>query len=391
MKNLSLPDASRICGDNASQPDINGLNCIAVRALVSLFDSERQLFARRVTLTKQGLRRDGVSRRRTIIALLGLRRLAHAGEKYPFDLVTMQEAVLSDVSWVKGIGDLGLLTWFAATSAPERLEALFEQFDFGTALKFYPDARQARTRGLAWFLAGLAHSKLARQPGLPDVTDIAVETYHRLENNQGEDGIFSHAGSPSSICEAFWTRCGMFSDQAYSIYALSRFAQAFEIEEPLGAAMDCVNSICALQGGKGQWWFLYDKRRPRVVNRYPVLSVHQDGIAPTALLALQEVVGHSFEKPISKGLCWITGANELGDDLRTLSGALIWDSISPSTRSTRYVEAALSFLGISRSTSEQNLRVCYEARPDHFGWLLYAFGKYGLTDGAVAAQAAKAH
>jgi len=27
---------------------------------------------------------------------------------------------------------------------------------------------------------------------------------------------------------------------------------------------------------------------------------------------------------------------------------------------------------------KQHLRIHYEVRPDHFGWLLYAFGKMGL-------------
>jgi hypothetical protein len=31
----------------------------------------------------------------------------------------------------------------------------------------------------------------------------------------------------------------------------------------------------------------------------------------------------------------------------------------------------------------------YQARPDHFGWLLYAFGKFGLRKNAISTTTAK--
>src|SRR5580692_5905560 len=61
------------------QLDMPALNSLAVQSLVSLFDEEAMLFARRITVTEQGLRRQGASRRGTMIALLGLQRLAESG------------------------------------------------------------------------------------------------------------------------------------------------------------------------------------------------------------------------------------------------------------------------------------------------------------------------
>jgi hypothetical protein len=61
---------------------------------------------------------------------------------------------------------------------------------------------------------------------------------------------------------------------------------------------------------------------------------------------------------------------------------LIWDAIGPRRRLAKYWESALGFVRASRATGLSNLAVQYEARPDHFGWLLYAFGKYGLADGS---------
>ena len=59
--------------------DIPALNALALRSLASLFEEKEKLFSRCITLTKHGFHREGTSRRRTIIALLGLQRLAESG------------------------------------------------------------------------------------------------------------------------------------------------------------------------------------------------------------------------------------------------------------------------------------------------------------------------
>lgn len=369
-----------VCSNVSSQPDVRALNSLAVRSLAALFNEEEQLFSQRIVLTGKGFRSYEASRKRSIIAFLGLHRLAESGFAQPFDLASVREAILRDKSWVKKAGDLGLLTWFAAVCAPDRLDEIFKEFDFETALTVYPDGRQARTTGAAWFLAGVAHARLVCPGSLPDLTDVAVDAYHMLHDNQSENGMFGHAALPGFPRETLYSRLGTFADQIYAIYALSMFAQAFHIEEPLESALGCANELCALQGEMGQWWFLYDKRTARVVSRYPVVSLHQDGTAPCGLLALEEATGRSFQKSIFKGLSWIAGANELGNDLRDGDRACIWDSIGPKGRIRRYSDAALGFLFSRRETEAGGLGIQYEARADHFGWLLYAFGRHGLPD-----------
>lgn len=371
--------------DGILQPDIPSLNDLAVRSLSTLFDEKEQLFSERATLNTGGYQRGRASRRHTIVALLGLHRLAECGAAQTFDLEAMQNSAFRDRSWVKTAGHLGLLTWFTAVCLPERLKTIFEEFDFERALGSYEDARQARTAGLAWFLSGIAHAKLVCPKVIPDLTDVAADAYRLLEENQGQGGIFGHAATVRFPRETLNSRFGTFADQIFSVYALSMFARAFQIEEPLESALACANSICARQGQMGQWWFLYDKSTGRVVSRYPVLSAHQDGTAPCGLLALEETTGRSFQKAIAKGLSWIAGANELKNksrnDLRDNDRAFIWDSIGPAGRMAKYLDAGLGFLMPSREIAVERLRIQYDARPDHFGWLLYAFGKFGLPDG----------
>jgi hypothetical protein len=363
------------CGSRLA---VHDLNALALRSLVSLFEDKENLFCRRVTLTKDGFYREATSWKRTIIALLGLQRLAESGATIPFDVALIRGAVLKDTSWVKSIGDLGLLTWLTAACAPARLGILLDEFDFGSALESYWDGRQARTTGLAWFLAGIAHARLVAPGTLQDLTDVAVDAYHLLQDNQSEGGIFGRAAFSRFFPQIFYNRFGSFADQMHAIYGLTTFARAFQIEEPLASALACANSVRALQGEMGQWWFLYDKRTCRIVNHYPILSLHQDGIAPVGFFALGETTGQSFDGAVHKGLSWIAGANELGDDLRNLDRGLIWDSIGPRTRMANYWEAAFSLMNISHGPRAESLQIRYEARPDHFGWLLYAFGGAGL-------------
>jgi hypothetical protein len=357
--------------------EISQLNSLAVQSLSSLFDEKERLFCQRIVLTEHGFRRDGTSRKRTMIALLGLQRLVESGATHPFDVAAIQDGVLKDTSWVASAGDLGLLTWFTAVCAPERLSAVLKGFNFDRALDTSVDGRRGHTQGLAWFLAGVAETRRA-SPQTPDLTDVAVRAYQLLLNNQSEQGLFSHMASPWSIREILARRFGTFADQMYAIYALTAFAREFDIEEPLESASTCANCVRALQGDRGQWWFLYDTRRGCVANRYPVYSAHQDGTGPTALLALEEATRQSFRVEVWKGLCWIAANNELGVDLRSFDPVLIWDSIEAQTRITRHWETACSFLHISKAPLVKGLKIRYEARPDHFGWLLYAFGKFGL-------------
>jgi len=366
----------------AAELDIPSLNALALRSLVSLFDEKEQLFSERVVLHGGRYLRDKTSRRQTIRALLGLHRLAEFGGTQPFDIAAIRDVAFQDRSWIRSAGDLGLLTSFAVACLPDRLGVVLDEVDLEKVLHSFEDGRQAQTTGLAWFLAGLAHAALARPEMRSALTDVAVDTYRLLRDNQGHTGIFGHSGSPRFPLGPLCRRFGTFSDQISVIYSLSVFAKAFEIEEPLESALACANAICALQGELGQWWFLYDKRTCRVVKRYPVLSPHQDGIAPCALRALGEATGRSFDKAISKGLSWITGANELGSDLRELDQEFIWDSIEPMGWWAECRRAALDFLIPLREVGADGLGVRCQTHPEHFGWLLCAFGNLGVPKAA---------
>jgi len=370
----SQPSAIELC-------DVRGLTALATRGLVSMFDADRQLFCHRLLYTEQGLVRDGVSPRYTIMTLLGLKELESAGTNSPFDIRAIYASLARNTAWIQGAGDLGLLIWLTAAFEPDRLGDVFQTFDCETALDRFSDAQQGRTMELAWFLSGLAHAVEASPKLAGTLTDLCVETYHRLEENQGEYGLYGHMSTKNSVVGRLRGRIGSFADQIYPIYAMSKFAKAFHVEDPLGPALECATAVCGAQGESGQWWWLYDTSSGRVSSRYPVYSVHQYGMGPMGLLAIEEATGQSFGEYIGKGLRWIYGVNELGADMRSGAQNLIWRCVLPRDKQTKYWEMALSAVRPpSKDMQVHSLKILYEQRPYEFGWLLFAFARNSQTE-----------
>lgn len=346
-----------------------------------MFDPEKQLFCHRLCWTKEGLVREGVSRRYTTMALLGLHALQKTGARCPFDTDTIFKSCASDTRWIDGIGDFGLLIWLTAEYAPEQLDDLFQRMDVESSLDRFADARKGRTMELAWFLAGLCHATIAAPCGRWPLGDLAADTYHLLQDNRGGSGLYGHLATTRSLSGILRGRIGSFADQIYPIYALSKFAAAFNLEEPLDLALECALVICRLQGSLGQWWWFYDAEAGRVVCHYPVYSVDQYGLAPLALFELERATGRRFQDAIYRGLDWIYGSNELGEDLRTPSGQLIWGCILPRSTRRKYWHTAESFIWPAQErVAAESLHVLHESRPYELGLLLCSFAKYGMTE-----------
>jgi hypothetical protein len=177
-------------------------------------------------------------------------------------------------------------------------------------------------------------------------------------------------------------RIGSFADQVYPILALAYFAEAFDDEGALAAARTCARAICEVQGPLGQWWWHYDAKSGRVVQRYPVYSVHQHAMAPMALLALGRSTGWDFNEPILKGLRWITGANELGQDMRDRSFGLVWRCVRFASRSSLIrQEVGFWFRADVQTPPSSDLAVLRECRPYELGWLLYALAAHATASG----------
>lgn len=359
---------------------VRDLLTLSVAGLGPMFVPARGMFCHRLVETKTGLVPEGLSPRYTMMTLLGLNRYEKSGYPSPFPVRDLTIELMRNTDWLEGTGDLGLLLWTCAEIMPELLEDCedcIERTNAAAALERSAEAKTGSTMELAWFLAGVAKRVLAEPAQRRHWESVARACYDLLKRNQGPSGFFGHLAIGTGPRGWLRGRIGSFADQVYPIFALSHFAEAFQVEQALASAQACARAICEVQGPLGQWWWHYDARSGRVVQRYPVYSVHQDGMAPMALLALSRATGHDFSKPVLKGLQWIFGRNELRQDMRDLPRGVIWRSIRFSSRS-RLLQQELRFWCQSGldGASTTGLTVLHECRPYHLGWLLYAFSPH---------------
>jgi len=347
---------------------------LAVSGLPQMFDKNSGLFCYTMKRADRGLVQHGLSRRYTIINLMGLHRLEESGRSSPIAIAPVLGRLLENLDWVDNIGDLGLLLWLTALMAPDRLAGIETRLGLGEALTRYPDAKEGRTMELAWFLSGLCHSVLAKPEKAPPLKDLVRKTYTLVMNNQGEQGYFRHLGR-NGVSGRLRGWMGSFADQIYPVYALTQLFRAYQDDTAAQQALGCAHSLCQAQGSLGQWWWHYDSLRGRVFEGYPVFSVHQHGMAPMTLSALGEATNTNFDFWIYRGLEWINKRNELVFNMEDASANVIWRCIfQPPLQ--RYWAAA--FRREVEATGEQ-LRVLFECRPYELGWLLYAFGSNRTT------------
>ncbi|HUO36174.1 MAG TPA: hypothetical protein VMU43_14390 [Candidatus Acidoferrum sp.] len=354
------------------QRTIHQLNEMALRGLPQMFDEKKQLFCFKLKKTPSGMIREELSPRYTMMTLMGFHRVEKNGGIPPLQIKPIMTNLLANTEWIDNIGDLGLLLWTCALIDPDQIASVSQRLDVKSALTRFSGAQRGRTMELSWFLAGLSHACLANPANLADFESPAVETYGRLVRNQGEAGFFGAYTRNRSLPGLVRGGIGSFADQVYPIYSFTRFAQAFGDSKAIERALDCALAICDEQGSQGQWWWHYNAASGRIINGFPVFSVHQHGMAPMALLALGEANNSDFSAWIFKGINWLSN-NELSFEMRDPASQVIWRCIERS-ESHKYINAVMEAMTRrNHRESRHNLSVLFECRPYELGWLLYAF------------------
>jgi hypothetical protein len=230
------------------------------------------------------------------------------------------------------------------------------------------------TVDVAWTLAALcADLSAAVGPLRKRLADRLIGSYGRGA------GMFPHRLGGRDI--GFRDHVCCFADLVYPVRALARYAEVAGDGEARDVALSCARNICARQGPDGQWWWHYDRRTGDVIERYPVYAVHQDAMAPMALLAVESAAGVDLRPSIDRGLAWLAQAPELGGgSLVDEAADLIWRKVArrEPAKLARYLQAAASRLnpalripGLDRLFPPGVID--YEDRPYHLGWLLHAW------------------
>ena len=315
----------------------------------------------------------GVNVRYALISLLGLGRMA-AGPPRARKLIDVLWDRVDQSLESTGVtaGDLGLGLW--ARMVTGRGPRAFSADVALRALR--NDVKACDSVDLAWLLCGAdAASESGEFGACEDLMDAAKGHLLGLYNERTRL-FYRHdrRGPTQSVSR----RVACFANQIYPVMALGIHARRRGCAEALKVAGDVADNLVALQGKHGQWWWLYDAASGGVVDGYPVFSVHQDGMAPMALLELMNAGGRDFGDAIHKGLQWIFGKNELGQSMVLENEGLVLRDIHKRGvgRMSRMIEAGLWVCGWrrgdGRALSGEQLEVNPECRPYHLGWILYA-------------------
>jgi hypothetical protein len=354
-------------------PGIRELCDLAAAGLVQMLHPEKHIFCDTYIRSANGMRRERLSPRYTMMTLLGLHRYEHSGRRSPVAMTPVLDALLRDTSWISTAGDLGLLLWACAELVPERLPEIYRKIGGEGALVRFVDGQRGHTMEVAWYLTGIASCYLAGHSDLPGLSKQAATARRILEANCGVSGIYGHLSRSKSWTGFVRGRIGTFADQVYPTIAFARLSQAIEDDKARQMALRTAEKMCERQAPLGEWCWHYDSVTGRVVSRYPVYSVHQHAMAPMMLFAASEATGCDFTEAIYKGLAWISGNNEIHRDLVEPSLNLVWRSIYLDSTDA-YADAALRFSQLRKGTADASrLKVRYECRPYELGWLLYAF------------------
>lgn len=346
---------------------------MAWRGLARMYQPKQRLFVFRHRRTANGIVAEGLSRRYTVIVLIGL-----AAEEPAQTRAVLQEHAPEQLcGWLAAepealddLGDAALALWAAARCGYSQREPLRRRL-----LDLAPLAASQPTVHLAWVLDAVLNDGSKEMAGLAGA--IAARL---MRSFSPRSGLFPHRVEDHGHWRA---HVSCFADQVYPIHALANYARCGGPEgaRALDIAARAAERICALQGAAGQWWWHYDYRTGAVIEGYPVYAVHQDAMAPMALFALQEAGGPDLREAIARGLDWLAASPELdGRSLVDPQSDLIWRKVARREpgKLVRAAQAIASRLHPSwRVPAVERLfpptKVDYEDRPYHLGWLLYAW------------------
>ncbi len=338
-----------------------------------MYRPEEKLFAFRLRKNGQGEVLEGVSRRYTATALIGLagedKHIAEAvlGKHSPQDVC---EKLISDLEKSQELGEVALMTWAARMLQHPHTNRVVE-----VLRRMEPESRRYPTMELSWALTALVIDgcEATNMVLAERIADVLMDSFQR------SSGLFQHGPARKSLMR-LGTHVSCFADLVYPIQALSYYHLATGNSQAAEVASNCAERMCQLQGPQGQWWWHFDVRTGRVVEGYPVYSVHQDSMVPMALFALAEACGRDYSEAIEKGLQWLANPPEIPGFLVDTERDIIWRKVArrePGRLVIRlqaiasYIHPAIRMPGVDLAFPPRS--VDYESRPYHMGWILHAW------------------
>ncbi len=314
----------------------------------------------------------GCSLRYSIMTLLGLQKAARNNYPIGLDLERIEQAVFSRIGSPElRTGDLGLLLWYDSLYHANRIDHLAEKIS--ESINQCGGVATLEGQEIGWLVIGLLYASLYHESG-PINRLFSGALKQLLEQNRAPSGLFYHHGR-SHVRRRFPN----FATQIYNLLALTLVAKHHDVPEALAAAKATADRLLALQLPDGGWPWIFDAEKGQVVEPYEIYSVHQDAMAPMALLSLYELTDDvKYLQAAFRGLQWIYGQNELNQPMISPSDQMIFRSIRRQRKYARLVlhaNVARAIVGkhYNFSHHSNHLEINPTCRPYHLGWILEAW------------------
>jgi len=317
-----------------------------------------------------------------IMAQIGIKRWLNSDSyNTPDDRTSLPDLwphISSESHRITGAGNLGLAIWASVQNNSADYITFTEKLvDNWARLREACNAVE-----LAWVLQGLVRFS-QHQPVTNKIANVLDDVHNRLMDLYCRDNALFARHNRSGLTEVISSRIACFADQVYPILALANYGRHFNNQQSIDTAAAVADTICGLQGPDGQWWWQYDVKTGQVAEEYPVFSVHQDGMAPMALLAIDTVAGTNHTVYVEKGLAWLDKRNELNVEMILPEQGIIYRDIHRREigKMYRLVRGLLITAGweTAHCLAGKNLFgyvLNRECRPYELGWILYAWADF---------------
>jgi hypothetical protein len=369
-----MPDTHVLDRTACDTPTWQALAEVALRGLRNTYGPDASSLPHTMRWDGRRAAPEGHNARYALISLLGLAKARDIVETDDDFTTSLWARVAHNDSTIRhSPGDLGLGLWARALHG--RGHPLFSA---ERALKVFRERnRLCDSVDLAWLLLGADHALLN---GVDDGhgEQLATETKRALLSLYNPESKLFYRHGRGGPFAGVSRRVACFANQVYPVMALAVHARRTGCEEAASVGRDAADNLCRLQWSMGQWRWLYDAKGGSVVDGYPVFSVHQDGMAPMALLETTATGGRSYASEIERGLGWIFGQNELDVNLVHREEGFVLRDIHRAGigRVRRMIRGTMWCLGWRGraivNQSQARFVVNGECRPYHLGWILYA-------------------
>ena len=352
---------------------VKTLRLIAINSLAKMYRPQDKIFAFRLRKNGHGEILEGISRRYTAVALISLAAEDKdvikqvLGNQNPQDVCGH---LIDDIDRMKDLGEVALTTWAARVLDHPKASVAVEALR-----RMDPGQRPYPTVELSWALTALVieGSDITDETLAKKIADTLIDSF------KPQPGFFPHGPAGRGL-SAIRSHVSCFADFVYPIQALSYYYLATGTAKAAEMAVNCAERMCQLQGPQGQWWWHFDVRTGKVVERYPVYAVHQDAMAPMALFALAKACGQDHFESIEKGLLWLTNPPEIPESLIDKERNIIWRKVArhEPNRLVRGLQATVSRMYSSMRVPGMDtlfppVSIDCESRPYHMAWILYAW------------------